>query len=98
MIIGYFNVHCFFVFPLEADTILVVYANAPLTTSVAAQPMKTVAAWRLQVARPSSGVDTIEQATGFVVQFYRKNRSSSFGIVAVPNVQRPTLPERHALL
>ena len=95
MIVGYFNFGGARVCPYEADTKLIVDANAVFSASVACQPLKPVARRYAKVAQNGDGIELVELSPGYSPYRVRTCPPGRSGIASVENILGPAIPERY---
>jgi hypothetical protein len=68
MVIDDFYFCGFVVRPAEADSIVIIDRNTPLTVAIAGRTMEAVASWRSETLGSLSCVQSVEAPSGFLVE------------------------------
>ena len=95
MIVGYLHFGGTRVRPYEADTKLIVDANAVFSTSVACQPLKSVARRYAKVAQNGSGIELVELSPRYSPYCLRTYPPGRSGGASIEDILGSTIPVRH---
>ena len=95
MIVGYLDFGGPHVGPCETDTKLFIDANAMFPSSVAGQPLKSVARRCAKVAQNGSGIELVELSPRYSPYRLRTYPPGRSGGAPIEHILGSTIPERY---
>ena len=95
MIVGDLNFSWAFVGPTEADSILVVYADAMLTGAITLQFLQPISRWRTKIRKKLGLIELVKLPDGNFPQRSRAYFTSLLGTLAIEDVFGCLIGERY---